>query len=334
MSDNVEVEDLENMLPYWISDHLGEISYMTTEINTITQGELDRLRKSCSFPSGIQIRLLEVDETIASTRLGDVAFYEVAFQAGLRFSIHPTIMRLLAYYNICPAQLAPNAWQSIIGAGVLWQFHKFALSLNEFRNLFGLFNNPKPNSGWLYFKARPKKTLLGRYHSKRCNVLPALTETEQEMFDLVLGTLERGQFYPIKDVLRSKSFLRIFALDSEKIVSSGGYNAEDKPSSDMAHIAGDKAMSKKIDMKKFAQMAKGMTSVVKDMVIEEGPIDKAPVRSKATSNWAASKAATLIATPGEGTLTNPGVDLGLNASISENAEVADKLLQGLNLLAD
>ena len=43
---------------------------------------------------------------------------------------------------------------------VLWRFHKFAVSLNEFRNLFGLFNNPKPDSIWLYFKAKPKKTLI------------------------------------------------------------------------------------------------------------------------------------------------------------------------------
>ncbi|PSS08060.1 Kinesin-like protein [Actinidia chinensis var. chinensis] len=59
------------------------------------------------------------------------------------------------------------------------------------------------------------------------------------MFDSVLGTLEQGQFYPIKDILRSKSFLISFALNSKKMVSSGGDNAEDKPASDMAHVVGD-----------------------------------------------------------------------------------------------
>ena len=56
-------------------------------------------------------------------------------------------------------------------------------------------------------------------------MLLALTKTEQEMFDTILCTLEQGQFYPIKDVLHSKSFLRSFALDSEKMVSNGGDNA-------------------------------------------------------------------------------------------------------------
>ncbi|GFZ03502.1 hypothetical protein Acr_16g0001260 [Actinidia rufa] len=80
------------------------------ETNTLTQGELDHLRESCSFPAGIQIRLPELDKTVMSTRPGE-----------------------------------------------------FAISLNEFKNLFGLFNNPKPDFGWLYFKARPKKTLLWGY---------------------------------------------------------------------------------------------------------------------------------------------------------------------------
>ncbi|GFZ16140.1 hypothetical protein Acr_25g0005490 [Actinidia rufa] len=124
----------------------------------MTQGKLDRLRESCSFPAVIQIRLPEADDTIVSTRPGEVAFYEVDFQVGLRLPIHPTMRRILAHYNVCPVQLAPNEWRSMVGTLVLWQFKKFDISLNEFRHLFGLFNNPRLDSGWLYFKARPKLT--------------------------------------------------------------------------------------------------------------------------------------------------------------------------------
>ncbi|GFS31894.1 hypothetical protein Acr_00g0019810 [Actinidia rufa] len=46
------------------------------------QDELDRLRESHSFPPSIQIRLPKEDETIAPTSLGEVAFYEAAFQTG------------------------------------------------------------------------------------------------------------------------------------------------------------------------------------------------------------------------------------------------------------
>ena len=53
------------------------------EVNIMTQGDLDRLRESRSFPLGIQARLPKDDETIVSTCLGEVAFYESAFYTDL-----------------------------------------------------------------------------------------------------------------------------------------------------------------------------------------------------------------------------------------------------------
>ena len=128
--------------------------------NIMTTDELDSLKESCSFPPNVQIRMPEEGETIASTCPGEVAFYEAAFHAGLCFPIHPTIRMILQFYNVCLAQLLPDAWQSVVCAIALWQAYKYAISLFEFRNLFNLNKNPKPGHGWLYFKARPNKTLL------------------------------------------------------------------------------------------------------------------------------------------------------------------------------
>lgn len=103
------------------------------ETNTIIQGKLDCLKETCSIPSGIQIKLPEVHETITFTRLGKVVYYEVAFYARLRLLIHPTIRQILHFYNICLAQLVPNAWRSVLYMMVLRLFHKFAFSLTEFK---------------------------------------------------------------------------------------------------------------------------------------------------------------------------------------------------------
>ena len=65
------------------------------ETKTMTQGDLDRLRESCSVLSGVQIRLLEANETITSTLPGDVIFYEATFYAGLCLPVHPIIRRIL-----------------------------------------------------------------------------------------------------------------------------------------------------------------------------------------------------------------------------------------------
>ena len=42
-----------------------------------------------------------------------VCFFEVAFENGLRFPLHPFIKRVLQNFNICPSQLSPTS-------GVFW----------------------------------------------------------------------------------------------------------------------------------------------------------------------------------------------------------------------
>ena len=37
-----------------------------------------------------------------------VCFFEVAFENGLRFPLHPFIKSVLMHFNVCPAQLSPN----------------------------------------------------------------------------------------------------------------------------------------------------------------------------------------------------------------------------------
>ena len=37
-----------------------------------------------------------------------VCFFEVAFENGLLFHLHPFIKRVLQYFNVCPSQLFPN----------------------------------------------------------------------------------------------------------------------------------------------------------------------------------------------------------------------------------
>ena len=137
MFGNSDIGDLENSFLSWISDHLGEKSYMEDkvkwlpsspleesseheenpeidnrpplerEITTMTQINLDRLRESCSFLFGIQARLPDDDEATVSTRPDEVVFYEYAFHAGLRLPIHSTIRKILHFY-IFPTQLSPT----------------------------------------------------------------------------------------------------------------------------------------------------------------------------------------------------------------------------------
>lgn len=118
------------------------------------------MRKTYSFLARVQARIPAENETILSTHPGEVAFYEAVFPARLRFLVYRTIRRILSFYNICPAQISPNAWRCVVCVLVIWRFYRCHMSLNEFRCLYTLFKNPKPNSGWLYFKARSGKNMF------------------------------------------------------------------------------------------------------------------------------------------------------------------------------
>ena len=50
-----------------------------------------------------------------------VCFFEVAFDNGLRFPLHPFIKRVLQHFNVCSSQLLPNFWGILIGLLVFFR---------------------------------------------------------------------------------------------------------------------------------------------------------------------------------------------------------------------
>ncbi|GFS28932.1 hypothetical protein Acr_00g0004710 [Actinidia rufa] len=274
---NLGGEESEQSLPSWISDHLGAKSYidemtqstsspiptnsskmdtssLNKESNIMSQADLDNLGTTYSFPQGVRLQIPGDGETILSTRQGEVAFYEAAFLASLRFLIHPTIREILIHYQICPTQLSPNAWRSVICSLVIWRIFKRHLSCGEFRCLYSL--SPLPDSGWYYFKARPEKNLLRGSPSnvkgwktrfffasgdewelapgtaasesllrrKSCNKLPTLSEVDAKRMEAVFGKIEPRGYFEVSKVLNSRTFKRHFAGGCLALSTSGGDN--------------------------------------------------------------------------------------------------------------
>ncbi|GFZ08155.1 hypothetical protein Acr_19g0010920 [Actinidia rufa] len=167
---NLGGEESEQSLPSWISDHLGAKSY------------IDETSQSPSFPPTNSPKM-DTSSLTKEARQGEVAFYEAAFLAGLRLPLHPTIREILIHYKICPAQLSPNAWRSVICSLVIWRHFKRHMSCDEFRCLYSF--SPLPDSGWYYFKARPEKNLLRGSPSNgravtSCQLCPRWTSREDE----------------------------------------------------------------------------------------------------------------------------------------------------------
>ena len=87
-----------------------------------------------------------------------VCFFEVAFDNGLRFPLHPFIKGVLQHFNVCPSQLAP------IGLGILVSllvfFRDKGLSVPSIALILYLFNPKKTSEVFLYFSRRSDASLV------------------------------------------------------------------------------------------------------------------------------------------------------------------------------
>uniref|UniRef100_A0A2N9ECM7 Uncharacterized protein n=1 Tax=Fagus sylvatica TaxID=28930 RepID=A0A2N9ECM7_FAGSY len=82
---------------------------------------LKKYRDRYQIPSDVILRIPDSDEVACLSRYDDVAFYEADFNAGLRFTMQPLIRELLDHLNLAPAQLAPNAWRTVVACMVMWK---------------------------------------------------------------------------------------------------------------------------------------------------------------------------------------------------------------------
>ena len=87
-----------------------------------------------------------------------VCFFEVAFDNGLCFPLHPFIKRLLQHFNVCPSQLSPNLWGILIGLFVFFRDKGFGVpSIALFLDLFSV---KEVAEGFLYLSKRANSPLI------------------------------------------------------------------------------------------------------------------------------------------------------------------------------
>ena len=77
-----------------------------------------------------------------------VCFFEVAFENGLRFPLHPFIKRVLLHFNVCPSQLSPNFRGILIGLLVV--FRDKGLGVPSIALFLDLFSVKEAAEGFLY----------------------------------------------------------------------------------------------------------------------------------------------------------------------------------------
>ena len=87
-----------------------------------------------------------------------VCFFEVAFNNGLRFPLHPFIKRVLQHFNVCPSQLSPNFWGIQVGLLVFFRDKSFGVpSIALFLDFFSV---KEASEGFLYLSRRVGAPLI------------------------------------------------------------------------------------------------------------------------------------------------------------------------------
>ena len=81
-----------------------------------------------------------------------VCFFELAFDNGLRFPLHPFIKGVLQHFNVCPSQLSPNCWDILVGLLVF--FRDRGLGVPSVALFLDLFSAKETAEGFLYFSRR------------------------------------------------------------------------------------------------------------------------------------------------------------------------------------
>ena len=78
-----------------------------------------------------------------------VCFFEVAFDNGLRFPLHPFIKGVLQHFNVYPSQFSPNGWGILVGLLVF--FRDRGLGVPSIALLLCIFSAKETAEGFLYF---------------------------------------------------------------------------------------------------------------------------------------------------------------------------------------
>ena len=107
---------------------------------------------------GVQVWCPDVLTTYVVQVPKMVCFFEVAFENGLRFPLHPFIKRVLQHFNVCPSQLSPNFWGVLVRLLVV--FRDKGLGVPSIALLLDFFSVNEASEGFLYISKRSSAKLI------------------------------------------------------------------------------------------------------------------------------------------------------------------------------
>ncbi|CAN6555152.1 unnamed protein product [Malus baccata var. baccata] len=129
-----------------------------------SEKQLEALRRSCSIPRSVGIRLVRCEELPSEPPKGHVMFYtQTLMTLGVNLPLHMWLQQMLSFIGYAPGQLNPGFWDTLIGFYIIWM--ECGLGKPSFHQ-------------WRYcYKMRPVKACTG-YAECACR-----SERERVVFD-------------------------------------------------------------------------------------------------------------------------------------------------------
>ena len=94
--------------------------YALKEVCGLNANTLGRFKDRFQFPERVKVRLPSEEDRACHFFPGEVCFYESTFICGLRFPVHPFLIKFLDRFGIAPGQLMPNLWRIVVGYMGIW----------------------------------------------------------------------------------------------------------------------------------------------------------------------------------------------------------------------
>ncbi|CAN6687495.1 unnamed protein product [Malus baccata var. baccata] len=86
-----------------------------------SEKQLEALRRSCSIPRSVGIRLVRCEELPSEPPKGHVMFYtQTLMTLGVNLPLHMWLQRMLSFIGYAPGQLNPGFWDTLIGFYIIW----------------------------------------------------------------------------------------------------------------------------------------------------------------------------------------------------------------------
>lgn len=90
-----------------------------------------RIRGKYAIPSPVRIRSPSEFERALDGGGNEIAIYEAYLEAGARSGVPSLVDEVSSYFGLCPSQLTPLSWRTLLAIQVLGELHGFRIGVHE-----------------------------------------------------------------------------------------------------------------------------------------------------------------------------------------------------------